>query len=77
MDKLYIPLEIAKFGIISYMINKKTPVTDFDAYLAKQLKNKTIKKYFDKYGKQLEIFYQITKPRVPEDNRVSEDFSIS
>ena len=45
------------------MINKKTPATDFDVFLAKQLKNKTIKKYFDKYGKQLEISYQISQLR--------------
>lgn len=45
------------------MINKKTPVTDFDVFLAKQLKNKKIKEYFDKYGKQLEISYQISQLR--------------
>ena len=45
------------------MINKKTPATDFDAFLAKQLKNKNIKKCFDKYGKQLEISYQISRLR--------------
>ena len=45
------------------MINKKSLVTDFDIFLAKQLKNKKIKKYFDKYGKQLEISYQISQLR--------------
>lgn len=45
------------------MNNKKILATDFDAFLAKQLKNKTIKKYFNKYGKQLEISYQISQLR--------------
>jgi len=45
------------------MINKKILATDFDVYLTKQLRNKKIKKYFDKYGKQLEISYQISQLR--------------
>jgi ribosome-binding protein aMBF1 (putative translation factor) len=43
------------------MIKKKA--TDFDIFLAKQLKNKNLKKYFDKYGKQLEISYKISQLR--------------
>jgi len=45
------------------MINKKILATDFDVYLTKQLRNKKIKKYFDKYGKQLEISYQVSQLR--------------
>lgn len=36
---------------------------DFQTYLAKQLKNPRIKRYYDEYGKQLEIAYQILKLR--------------
>lgn len=51
------------------MNNKKQKLekaVDFQEYLAKQLKNPKIKKYYDKYGKQLEIAYQILKLRKKE-----------
>ena len=41
--------------------NKKA--TDFQEYLKKELKKKNIKKYFDEYGKQLKIAYQILQLR--------------
>jgi len=45
-------------------MNKKIKkATDFQEYLSKQLKNKDIKKYYDEYGKQLEIAYQILQLR--------------
>jgi len=44
--------------------NKKIKkATDFQEYLKKELKNKKVKKYFDEYGKQLEIAYQILQLR--------------
>jgi DNA-binding Xre family transcriptional regulator len=36
---------------------------DFQAYLEENLKDKEFKKYFDEYGKQLEIAYQILQLR--------------
>ena len=36
---------------------------NFEDYLAKQLKNPRFKKYYDEYGKQLEIAYQILQLR--------------
>jgi len=42
---------------------KKIKVLGFQEYLAKQLKNPKIKKYYDEYGEQLEIAYQILKLR--------------
>ncbi|MBU3934721.1 helix-turn-helix transcriptional regulator [Patescibacteria group bacterium] len=46
------------------MDNKKIQkAQDFQAYLKKQLKNPEFKKYYDEYGKQLEIAYQIFKLR--------------
>jgi len=36
---------------------------DFQDYLVQQLKNPKIKKHYDKFGKQLEIAYQILKLR--------------
>lgn len=36
---------------------------DFQEYLAEKLKNPKFKKYYDEYGKQLEIAYQILKLR--------------
>ncbi|MEK7553711.1 MAG: helix-turn-helix transcriptional regulator [Patescibacteria group bacterium] len=48
-------------------INKKfNKAIDFQAYLAKQLKKPLVKKYFDEYGKQLEIAYQILQLRKKE-----------
>lgn len=40
---------------------KKAP--DFQDYLRKQLKDPQFKKYFDQYGKQLEIAYAILQLR--------------
>ena len=42
-------------------ISKKA--VDFQVYLAEKLKNPKFKKYYDEYGKQLEIAYQILKLR--------------
>jgi hypothetical protein len=39
------------------MKNKITRATDFQNYLATQLKNPEFKKYYDRYGEQLEIVY--------------------
>lgn len=45
---------------------KLNKAMDFQEYLAEQLKNPKIKKYYDKYGKQLEIAYQVLKLRKRE-----------
>ena len=37
--------------------------TDFQEYLAEKLKNPKFRKYYDEYGKQLEIAYQILQLR--------------
>ncbi len=43
---------------------KKTKkVVDFQVYLAEKLKNPKFRKYYNEYGKQLEIAYQILKLR--------------
>lgn len=43
---------------------KKTQkAVDFQWYLAEKLKNPKFRKYYDEYGKQLEIAYQILKLR--------------
>jgi len=44
-------------------MNKKIKARDFQKYLAEQLKNPKVKKYYDEYGKQLEIAYKILKLR--------------
>lgn len=44
-------------------IKKSQRVVDFQEYLVEQLKNPKIKKYYNEYGKQLEIAYQILKLR--------------
>ena len=44
-------------------MNRKIKAPDFQEYLAKQLKNPEIRKYYNEYGKQLEIAYQILKLR--------------
>jgi len=36
---------------------------DFQEYLGKKMKDRKIKKYYDEYGKQLEIAYQILQLR--------------
>jgi len=43
--------------------NKKITYLSFDHYLSQQLKNPKLKKYYDEYGKQLEIAYQILQLR--------------
>ena len=43
--------------------NKKNIYPSFDCYLAQQLKNPKFRKYYNEYGKQLEIAYQILKLR--------------
>jgi len=43
--------------------NKKIIYPSFERYLAKQLKDPEFKKYYDEYGKQLEIAYQILQLR--------------
>ncbi len=46
------------------MDNKKIKkADDFQVYLKNQLKNPEFKRYYDEYGKQLEIAYQILKLR--------------
>jgi len=42
---------------------KQLKAVDFQEYLAEQLKNPEIKKYYDQYGKQLEIAYKILQLR--------------
>ena len=43
---------------------KKTKkAVDFQRYLAEKLRNPKFRKYYDAYGKQLEIAYQILKLR--------------
>lgn len=44
-------------------MKKLQKTDDFQEYLKKQLKNPRTKKYYDEYGKQLEIAYQILKLR--------------
>jgi len=42
---------------------KNQKAVDFQDYLARQLKGPKFKKYYDEYGKQLEIAYQILQLR--------------
>lgn len=42
---------------------KKHDITNFKDHLKKELKDKQFKKYYDEYGKQLEIAYEILKLR--------------
>jgi len=44
-------------------IKSTKKAVDFQEYLAEKLKNPKIKKYYDEYGKQLEIAYQILQLR--------------
>ena len=44
-------------------IKQLKKVVDFQEYLAKRLENPKFRKYYDEYGKQLEIAYQILKLR--------------
>ncbi|MFH1890335.1 MAG: helix-turn-helix transcriptional regulator [Candidatus Kuenenbacteria bacterium] len=44
-------------------IKKNKKAVDFQEYLNQQLSNQTVKKYYDEYGKQLEIAYQILQLR--------------
>ena len=41
----------------------KHNIIDFKNHLKQELKNKQFKKYFDEYGKQLEIAYLIARKR--------------
>lgn len=41
----------------------KNNITNFQDHLKKELKSKQFKKYFDEYGKQLEIAYLIAQKR--------------
>ena len=43
--------------------NKIQRAVDFQEYLAEKLRNPKFKKYYNEYGKQLEIAYQILKLR--------------
>lgn len=47
------------------MNNKKNinKAVDFQDYLKKQLNNKEFKRYYDEYGKQLEVAYQLLQLR--------------
>ena len=42
---------------------KKIIYPSFEKYLEKELKNPEFKRYFDEYGKQLEVAYQILQLR--------------
>ena len=42
---------------------QKLKAVDFQKYLGEQLKDPQTKKYYDQYGKQLEIAYQILQLR--------------
>ena len=44
-------------------MNKIRKAEDFEKYREKKLKNPKIRKYYDAYGKQLEVAYQILKIR--------------
>jgi ribosome-binding protein aMBF1 (putative translation factor) len=44
-------------------MSKTKKAVDFQAYLAKRLKNPEFRKYYNEYGKQLEIAYQILQLR--------------
>jgi ribosome-binding protein aMBF1 (putative translation factor) len=43
--------------------NSVKKAIDFDIYLNEQLKNPKFKKYYDEYGRQLEIAYRILELR--------------
>lgn len=43
--------------------NKKIVYPSFEKHLSKELKDVELKKYFDEYGKQLEISYKILQLR--------------
>ena len=45
------------------MNRKQQKAVDFQEYLAEKLKNPKFRKYYDEYGKQLEIAYQILQLR--------------
>jgi len=44
-------------------MSKTKKAVDFQAYLAERLKNPKFRKYYNEYGKQLEIAYQILQLR--------------
>lgn len=43
--------------------NKKITYPSFEKHLARELKNPEFKRYYDEYGKQLEVAYQILQLR--------------
>lgn len=45
------------------MNRKAQKALDFQEYLAERLKDRRFRKYYEEYGKQLEIAYQILKLR--------------
>jgi len=45
------------------MTQQKKEMTDFDEHLAEKLKNPEFKKWYDYYGKQLELSYSILQMR--------------
>ncbi len=45
---------------------KQYKAVDFGEYLKKELKNPIFRKYYNEYGKQLEIAYQISQLRKKE-----------
>jgi len=45
------------------MNRKQQKAVDFQEYLAEKFKNPKFRKYYDEYGKQLEIAYQILQLR--------------
>lgn len=45
------------------IIKKEKKTVDFQEYLARQLRDQSVRKYYDEYGKQLEIAYQILQLR--------------
>ena len=45
---------------------KQYKAVDFGGYLKKELKNPIFRKYYNEYGKQLEIAYQISQLRKKE-----------
>lgn len=44
-------------------MNKTKKARDFQEYLAQELKDPKFKKYYDEYGKQIEVAYQILQLR--------------
>ena len=45
------------------IIKKEKKAVDWQKYLNRQLRDQSVRKYYDEYGKQLEIAYQILQLR--------------